>query len=270
MWRLRACHLAEHKAEHADLHYGLVTEMIRRRHPGMLADAATVHSGGSLADEAAAPAHRRAEQAILLSAISPLRTDPSIVHDPSLRCPWERLGELADALGIEVFHLPPLGGEEGDCAVAISPRSGISVGLVALADGLNDECKADVWAFGIAIATSEREPRGAQPIAVDTSPSPSSRSALRCPSSRVAHPANLWLPHLLGHLRHGVPHNRAETGSRSHDRRNGAFPRPATSTPHSITWHASSPGALADSVGGVVSDLIRRPGGCLGVWLPIA
>lgn len=44
-----------HKAEHDDVHYGRVTEMIRRRHPGMFADAVTVHSGGSLADEAPAP-----------------------------------------------------------------------------------------------------------------------------------------------------------------------------------------------------------------------
>lgn len=42
------------KTEYDDLHYGLVTEMIRRRHPGMFADATTVHGGGSLADEARA------------------------------------------------------------------------------------------------------------------------------------------------------------------------------------------------------------------------
>jgi hypothetical protein len=40
------------KAEYDDLHYNLVTELMRRRHPGMFADATTVHGGGSLADEA--------------------------------------------------------------------------------------------------------------------------------------------------------------------------------------------------------------------------
>ncbi|MPZ00547.1 MAG: hypothetical protein GEU97_21725 [Actinophytocola sp.] len=101
--------------------------------------------------------------------VTPAATQPvgsGVVHDPSLPSPWERLCALAREADIEVCQLAPeLSDHDVAGAVAINCDDNAGPpGLVALAEGLDDDTRTDVLAFGIAMFTTEHEQPPGDPV----------------------------------------------------------------------------------------------------------